>query len=404
MTRSVESGNAQGRRGGWRPGCEPGLFEELKCRAEGRRKRAEYDAEHAEELDSARASFEAARAAYTRGRTAAEPLVEQAWKDYHGLVEKVSCKLSEEDTHRVEVAYERVARRLSECDGTDGSCADADHDYDDVGQCPPEEITARIEEIERRTAEATACFHSLIEETQDPVAPPTGTTSGTLATGVPAARSGQSTGVAAGAASAPGSATPEQTPTTKGLLARVAGIQAELQRIANRVKGEGWEAARVYAELLVARGHLQSVWHGFANFNDYVDCVCQALTSMVEGHAAIGLLKGRVAVDDCHRRTWEADCAHLREHAADEVVAEFLRVCEDEWDTGAEQENTSQEPPDRIDQDDGRPSRSRPEEDRTERSAPPEPAPGRGTAAMRGGGRGTQQPRYRDELGRYRAP
>ena len=56
------------------PRCDPGLLDELKCKAKGIQTQAEYNAAHGQELDDARTAFKAARAAYNTARSAAEPL------------------------------------------------------------------------------------------------------------------------------------------------------------------------------------------------------------------------------------------------------------------------------------------------------------------------------------------
>ena len=53
--------------------------------------------------------------------------------------------------------------------------------------------------------------------------------------------------------------------------------------------------------------------------------MCHALTCMLQGHTAIAILMGKVAVDQCKRESREAACELLRSKTAELVVAAYLR-------------------------------------------------------------------------------
>ena len=55
------------------PCCDPGLLDDLKCKAKGIEEQAKYNADNGQKLDDARTAFEAARAAYNKARSKAEP-------------------------------------------------------------------------------------------------------------------------------------------------------------------------------------------------------------------------------------------------------------------------------------------------------------------------------------------
>jgi hypothetical protein len=84
----------------------------------------------------------------------------------------------------------------------------------------------------------------------------------------------------------------------------------------------------LYAAALVARDHLDTIWRGFEHVNAYMDCLCRTLTCQIKGYAAVSELKGKEAVHQCHRDQEVAACQRLRDHTADEVIAEYIRLKE----------------------------------------------------------------------------
>jgi hypothetical protein len=266
---------------------DPALLDDLKCQAQGIQAQAEYNAQNLALLDSARTAYDNARAAYTTARTSADPQVKEAWRQLEEYVDRVKCQLDPDDLECLHRAYARVVDRLQQCGDTSGCCSDDDCDYDEeVQNCAPEDVPGHIADIKRRTTEATACFDELIQE-PDPALP-----------------------------------------------ARVAAVRAELDLIAGAITAGTWEPTKLYAAVLVSRRHLEAVWRGFATVNDYVDCVCQTLACMIKGHAAIGQLTRKAAVNSCYQASWKAACTHLEAHTVDEVLAEYIRVCTEDGDHG----------------------------------------------------------------------
>ena len=147
---------------------------------------------------------------------------------------------------------------------------------------------------------------------------------------------------------------PQPTLRWPALPARVKALQDEIEAISKAAADGSWEPAKLYAAVLVARRHLKDVWRGFADVNEYMECLCQALTCMIKGHAAIGELTRQDAVNQCHRESWKAACEHLEQNTVEEVLAEYLRVCGEPCD--------ERPGPDREDQDRHR-DRDRPDRD-----------------------------------------
>ena len=185
------------------PRCDPGLLDELKCKAEGIQKQAEYNAAHGKELDDARTAFMAARAAYNTARSEAEPLVKDARRQLEELEERVRCQLDGDDVECIDTAFGRVVERLNRCGHTRGCCCDEDCDYDDeVRDCDPDDVPGRLAVIKHRTEEATECFWSLIGE-HTVVPPPEPTPPAPAAPAAPAPAAPAAPAPAAPAAPAP---------------------------------------------------------------------------------------------------------------------------------------------------------------------------------------------------------
>ena len=264
------------------------VLDDLRCTAEGIQEQATYNAGHAVALDEARTAYEKARSAYTSARAAAEPTVREARERLDDCVDRVKCQLDEHDLRHLQRAYERVADRLRKCGGdSDGCCSEGDCDYEDeVRRCDPDDVPELLAHITRQTEEATACFAELIKE-PDP-----------------------------------------------GLPGRVDRVVTEIQGIADAIASGTAEPIDLYARVLVARRHLKAVWRGFSTVNDYMDCLCDALTCMVKGHAAIGELKRKVAVAQCYQRSWTEACQRLADDTVAEVLAEYTRICADAGNGG----------------------------------------------------------------------
>ena len=328
------------------PRCDPGLLDELKCKAKGIQQQAEYNAAHGKELDDAHTAFMAARAAYNTARSAAEPLVADARRQLEDLEDRVRCQLDDDDVERIDRAFGRVVERLNRCGHARGCCCDEDCDYDDeVRDCDPDDVPGRLAVIEHRTEEAAECFWSLIgEHTVVPPPEPASSSSSGCSSRCSSSSGGccPASPVAAHAAAPAAPATPPDAPLA-ALPARVKALQDEIEAIAKAAADGSWEPAKLYAAVLVARRHRKDVWRGFADVNEYMECLCRALTCMIKGHAAIGELTRQAAVNQCYRESWKAACKYLEDNTVAEVLAEYLRVCAEDHDE-CEPDRTRQGP------------------------------------------------------------
>ncbi|HEY5786429.1 MAG TPA: hypothetical protein VIT65_16805 [Microlunatus sp.] len=288
MTDSTQTQHSYGHGGGGsRYGCDPDSLDAIKCRAKGLQARADYNKAHLEALGKARDQYDAARAAYTAARTAATPLVNDTKTEIDKLIEnRLGCLISPDEETRERIvtkikrAFAEVQARIQECGSKTGCYLRDDCDFD-VSGCQPKDAPARLADITRRTARAEAAFTDLIA--------------------IPAAMS---------------------TAVTK-LQGELTTIQKGIGEVTDKTPLD--VLIQLYAAALVAQQHATDIWRGFENVNEFVDCVCHALTCMLRGHTAIAILTGILAVKTCQRESREADCARLRDKTADEVYAAYLR-------------------------------------------------------------------------------
>ena len=261
--------------------CDPDLIDELKCHAQGIAAQAAYNATSQPELETARTQYDTTRKAYRTARSGAALEVQDLRHQIKLLVERIRCLIKQ---HRVveciDEAYEKICHQLDECGPSGGCCADPDCDFDK--HCPDDyrELERRIADYEAHLEKDKACFNSLVGE--------------------PAA-----------------------------LTARVAAYKAEVDAVSAALQADPatTDLKQVYASALVAQRHLKSVWHGFPETKDFIDCLCRALTCWTKAADAVSVLTGCKAVKDCHRDARAKRCQNLADHTVDEILVEYEHIC-----------------------------------------------------------------------------
>src|SRR3712207_3561088 len=148
------------------PTCSPDVLDEFTCAAKGIEAQAAYNAAHLQALDTARNQYKGIRKAYGTAWDAAAPLLKEASKQLGKLIEQLECLIDHPGTVRKLCrAFDRVQDRLERCGDLSGCYCRTDCDFEgELGDYPPEELAARIDDIQRRTQEAEACFADLIQE------------------------------------------------------------------------------------------------------------------------------------------------------------------------------------------------------------------------------------------------
>lgn len=262
-------------------GCDPGLLDDLKCQAKGIKAQATYNEAHETRLTTARTDYDGARSAYGAAWSDARPEVVDLGKQLLQITDQLKCLVDDSVKIRLlDRAFWRVERRLRDCFPNTGCTFDDDCDFDDkVSECEADDIAAVIADIERRIGVAETAFAELITE-----------------------------------------------PTT--LAKRVADLKTEVAAIVTKMSSDPRTVnfKDLYAAALVAQDHLDTVWNGFSDVNEYMDCLCRALTCQIKGYSAVSRLKRKEAEHQCHDDQKKTACEHLRDHTADEVIAEYLRL------------------------------------------------------------------------------
>ncbi|MEU5952118.1 hypothetical protein [Streptomyces sp. NPDC047525] len=261
--------------------CDPNGLDTLKCDAEGVKKQAEVTTSAAAKLAERRTKYDAARAKYTQAREDAAKVVEESGVQLAQLLERLKCTIDDERiVTRMKRAHQSVQAKLEECGAPGGCCADDECDFDaNTAGVALSELYARRADIGRHTTQAEKCFDDLIGE-------------------------------------------PEE------LTKRTTAIKDELAKISEAMgKGEkGYALVRLYARLLVVKQWLIDVWRGFSSSNDYVNCLCKALTCSLKGWQALAVIEGAIAKAECQEEAAEDRCAELQQSLVEELLAEYSKL------------------------------------------------------------------------------
>ena len=262
-------------------GCDTDVIDELTCRATGVAAQAAYDATYQADLEQAKTDYDTVRRAYQAQRRAASVTVQDLRHQVHKLIDKIRCLIKKRVWKCLDEAFCVVVKQLDACGPPPGCCVTAcDFATDGAGDLSISELLAKIADYQRRTDEAKACF--------------------TLLKGEPDA-----------------------------LTARVDAVQAKIDEInAALLPGATEEdLKRVYAMALVAERDLGLIWGGFAQTQDFVECLCQALTCWTQGCAAVSVLTGIKAVKECKQKAVDDRCATLATQTVEEILAVYDRLC-----------------------------------------------------------------------------
>lgn len=266
-------------RGGCRE-CDPRLLDHLKCQAKGIKAQSDYNDATLKQLDDDRTAYDDAQSAYNKARKDAKPVVERLRLTLDGLIDQLDCLV--QNSRKIawlNEAYGKVESELRRCYPCEGCTVDDDDcDFDDeVESCRDDDLETLIARITLRTAAAQTAFNDLKAE----------------ATEIPN---------------------------------RKTKLQDDVDKVEADMKVAGADFIALYAAALVARGDLKAIYRGFENVNDYMDCLCRALMCVLTGHEAIGRLKGKQAVRQCHEDRRKERCERLKTQTAEEVIVEYLKL------------------------------------------------------------------------------
>jgi hypothetical protein len=263
--------------------CDPDLIDELACQIEGIQAQATYNSKTQADLKTASDTYVTTRRDYRTARAAAATDVQDLRHRVKKYAHSIRCQITQPRVVEcLDRAFERTCHRLEECGIPGGCCSTDDCDYDKSSPDSYAELVSRIAHYQGRLDREKACFNALVAE----------------ATALPQ---------------------------------RVADAKTEIDAIEAALKGEPatLDLKRQYAAALVAERHLKwdMIWFGFRHTQDYIDCLCRALTCWTKANDAISVLTGYKAVMDCQEKAREKCCDDLRTKTVDEILLEYERIC-----------------------------------------------------------------------------
>ncbi|MGH3440049.1 MAG: hypothetical protein ACREQ5_01330 [Candidatus Dormibacteria bacterium] len=306
--------------------CDPHLIDVLTCKAQGVAAQAAYNLTYEADLHNAQSAYDTTRKDYRTKRHLAALQVQEMRHQIKRLIGQIKCLIKQERVvDCLDEAWARIQEQLEDCGGARGCCADEDCDFDvDVDDLDYRSLDHRIGKYQHRANDAKDCFNNLVKEP---------------------------------------SALDDRVIKYKGEIDDV--------NVALSADPATTDLKTVYAKALVARRHIELVWNGFDETNDFVECLCRALTCWTKGCAAVSVLTGEKAVRDCKRDAHVKHCETLKTSTVDEILGLYDKICaphilcEDDDEDEDEEESASryrdEDRPDRDRSDRERPDRDRPD-------------------------------------------
>jgi hypothetical protein len=262
--------------------CDPTVIDEVACRAAGVAKQAEYDKTYTEALETAKTTYDEVRKKYRTSRQAAALPAKELRHQIKHLLDRIRCLIEQ---RRVWVclddAFCEVLDQIACCGPEPGCCA-REREFDTAGA--EDRSIRKLEQIikkyQRWTDEAKKCFDDLAAEPD------------------------------------------ALTARLEDVKQRVAAIDAALA-----ADPATTDLKTVYVQAKVAQWKLERLYGGFAGPQDFVDCLCLALTTWTAGCRAVSELTRVLAFKECCEEQAEKRCESLRTNTVDAVLAVYDRLC-----------------------------------------------------------------------------
>jgi hypothetical protein len=256
--------------------CDTGAIDDLQCEASGVKAESDALAAVAKALADRRTAFETARSEYTKAREAANQAVKDLNRRVDDLLDDTRClPLNKDEFDCIDKAFGQVLDCLRDCRGETGCCVDEGCGFADqtwtVGQM--DDLRVRVEKVEK-------CFDEVL--VKEPAA----------------------------------------------LTARVEALTKQVDELAEALKADPREEVnRLYARAKRLRWLLDDVWGGFADVNEFQNCLCRGLTCSLKGRGWLAQLAGKKAYQDCQDASKQRRCTWLRDNMVDETLATQLVLC-----------------------------------------------------------------------------
>jgi hypothetical protein len=263
--------------------CNMSDFDSHNCEVEGITAESEYLKPHKVTFAARRKAFDTARTAYDTTRDEVGADLKQIKDKLRRLREQLECQLDDKGRRCLHDAWHEVKGQLEKCGGESGCCVteeQCDFGYQLGDEPTAPGIRALLEDFERRTKAAEACFDDVLVKEPDE------------------------------------------------LKARVATLKTFVDEIDAAVANpKTTDYSRPFAQLLWAEHRRRTVWLGFDDPTEYVNCLCLALNCSLNGRRALAKLTGMLATLDCRDRETAGRCAWLESHVVEEILAACQRIC-----------------------------------------------------------------------------
>jgi hypothetical protein len=262
-------------------GCEPGV-DDLSCVAAGDKAKAAYHDTFAADLTQAKIDYEETRKGYRTEQHDAAPVVQGLENEIGHLVERIKCQIEQKRVWRcLDDAFCKVLEEIKCCPKPDPCCEEpCEFPLEDIDCKTATELAQLIAEYQQRTDAAKQCFTDLKDEPAD-------------------------------------------------LKQRVEDVKTEVASITTDL-GEDpatLDLKRLYARALVVQWKIKRVWGAFGQVQEFVDCLCHALTCWTKGAYAVYQLSGAKAVAECKEQAKKDRCDKLRNETVEQVLAAYDRLC-----------------------------------------------------------------------------
>jgi hypothetical protein len=281
--------------------CDPGSIDDLTCSAKRYQTQSEIITTSLETITKYRADFTTARTQYQAALDANRAEVGTTRELLDSVInETLLCHVKGQKRECLDQALKQVIECVRKCGGAPGCCAQPCTFDPNRGQQGAAELKGRIEQYRRDVAASATCFEGVLAHISE---------------------------------------LPTRVGERKG---EVAAIKQEAE---SGTTGKDW--ARLYARAIVAKWELEDdqVYAGFPRADALVDCLCQALTCIMQGWEAIAVLEGIVAELDCKEAASKDRCGKQRGDMVGEIMCRYDRCCEEKGTPTDSGECDDGEPP-----------------------------------------------------------
>jgi len=270
--------------------CDPNEIGKLACGSKRIERQAAVTQEIQAKLDGYRASFATARADYTTAWKAAEADRTAAAATLEKVAKQLRCRLDEDTETCLDRVWGAVRDGLDNCaKGTEG-CRVGPCDANDSVAADESlgSLAGRIEDLRNQATTHEATFEDLLEEITK---------------------------------------LPERATRAKEEVTTLETDAHAAETASDAPAGAVTSVVRLNARALVAGWRLRHVRGGFDSIDDFLDCLCQALTAVLRTWSAVVILEGEKAYRACVAGADTDSCAVLLADPLTALLDRFVKEC-----------------------------------------------------------------------------